>query len=166
VGPHNASMKMKRPATREIIPSNSNWPGQGDWRCRFKATLLNRSGAKIRRSAVAFSSASKSYRKCDEWVGASKKRWMSTSGLLVIIILSHCTCAAALVRAFRMPGRLWSLPHLSDESAILEVRKVADDIKEGRALHRFWCEVWVVSKTLCHNAWKRGEYYCELVDNG
>src|SRR5258708_37409694 len=73
-------MKMKRPAAREITPLKSDCSGQGDWICRFEATLLNRSWAKVRKSEGASSSAARSYRKYDDraWA-ASKKRWMSTS---------------------------------------------------------------------------------------
>ena len=66
-------MKMKSPDAREITLSKSDRSGQGDWRHWVKATLLNRYSAKVRRSSVVSLFAVGSYRKCDNWVGLSKK---------------------------------------------------------------------------------------------
>src|SRR5258708_7914938 len=44
-----------------------------------------------------------------------------------------------------------------DKSIFRVARKGADEIKEERPLHRPWCQIWIMAKTVCHNASKRGE---------
>src|SRR5258708_40199498 len=51
-----------------------------------------------------------------------------------------------------------------DESTFGGPRKFLDELKEERVLHRPWRQVWVVTKTFCHEASKRGEDYGEFVD--
>ena len=51
-----------------------------------------------------------------------------------------------------------------DESVLRLARKGADEIEEERAFHRLRSEVWVVAKVFCYNGPKRGEVYCEFVD--
>ena len=51
-----------------------------------------------------------------------------------------------------------------DESMLRMVRKGADGIKEERAFHRLRSEVRVVVQVFCYNGSKRGEEYCEFVD--
>ena len=43
-------------------------------------------------------------------------------------------------------------------------RKGADEIKEERALHRLWSEVWVVAEVFCYNGSKRGKEHSKFVD--
>ena len=51
-----------------------------------------------------------------------------------------------------------------DESALREVRKGADKIKEEGTFHRLRSKVWVVAKVLCYNCLKRWEDDGEFVD--
>src|SRR5258706_2187204 len=51
-----------------------------------------------------------------------------------------------------------------NESVLRVARKGADEIKEERAFHRFWSEVWVVVKVFCYNCSKGGEEYSKFVD--
>ena len=51
-----------------------------------------------------------------------------------------------------------------DESAFREATKFSDKLKEECVLHRPWRQVWVVTKTFCNEASKRGEEDCEFVD--
>ena len=43
-------------------------------------------------------------------------------------------------------------------------RKGADELKEERALHRFWSWVWVATEVFCYNCSKQGENYGEFVN--
>ena len=70
-------MKMNRPAAWEIILSNINRSGQGNFGDRREATLLNRYSAKIRKSEVVSLSAVKLHRKCDNWVELSTSKEMN-----------------------------------------------------------------------------------------
>src|SRR5258706_9162744 len=98
-------MKMKRPFAQEITLLKSDSLGHGVSRCQTDATKSNWCRAKVCKSALAPLSVARSY-KYDGWVRVSKKRWISTSGLLVMIILSHGACAVALVRTSKRRGRL------------------------------------------------------------
>ena len=110
------SMKMKRPAARDMTPLKSDSSGQFE-RCHFEDTQLNRLWANVRKSALDSPSPARSYRKCDKRIwGISKNRWMSTSGQLVTIDLSHGACEAASVKTFRKFGRLRASPHSSRAS--------------------------------------------------
>ena len=51
-----------------------------------------------------------------------------------------------------------------DESVLRVARKGADEIKEGRAFHRFRSEFWVLAEVFCNNGPKWGEVYGEFVD--
>src|SRR5258706_10958896 len=51
-----------------------------------------------------------------------------------------------------------------DKVTFWGTRKFADEVMEKRVLHRVWCYVWVVTKTFCHNASKRGKNYGKFVD--
>ena len=44
-----------------------------------------------------------------------------------------------------------------DERTFWVTREAADEVEEDKWLHRFWCQVWVAAKALCHNSPKRGE---------
>jgi len=107
---------MKRPFAREITLLKSNSLGHGVSRCQTEATESNWLQAKARRSSLASRSVARSYDKYDGLVRVPKKRWISTSALLVMMIFSHEACAAELVRAFRRRGRLLASPHLSSAS--------------------------------------------------
>src|SRR5258708_29354892 len=50
-----------------------------------------------------------------------------------------------------------------DERGFRVTRKGADELKEEMILHRLWCQVWVISKTVCYNLSKRREYPCDFV---
>src|SRR5260221_2896661 len=51
-----------------------------------------------------------------------------------------------------------------DESVFRVARKGADEIKEERILHRLWCQVWVIAKTVCYDLSKWREYPRKFVD--
>src|SRR5258708_26533354 len=51
-----------------------------------------------------------------------------------------------------------------DESVFRVARKGADEFKEEMILHRLWCQVWVIAKTVCYNLSKSREYSREFVD--
>ncbi len=50
-----------------------------------------------------------------------------------------------------------------DENLLRLARKGADEMKEERAFHRLWSEVWVVAKVFCYNGSKGGTEYGKLV---
>src|SRR5258706_9243272 len=97
---------MKRLFAQEMTLLKSNSLGHGVSRCQTKATESNWLRAKASRSPLASRSAARSYGTYDDWVRVSKKCWILTSVLLVMMIFSHEACAAALVRTFRRRGRL------------------------------------------------------------
>src|SRR5258706_4510704 len=97
---------MKRPFAREMTLSKSDSLGHGVSKCQTEATESNWLRAKVRRSALASRSVARSYDKYDDWVRAPKKRWISTSVLLVMMVFSHEARATALVRALRRRWRL------------------------------------------------------------
>src|SRR5258706_12197013 len=99
-------MNTKRPFAREMTPSKSDCSGQGVERHHCSATSVNSRWAKARRSILASPSVAKSCDEYDDRERAWKKRWISASGLLVIITLSHGAYSDASVRAFRRAGRL------------------------------------------------------------
>src|SRR5258706_11512521 len=107
---------MKRPFAREMTPLKSDSLGHGVSRCQTKATKSNWLWAKVRKSSLASRSVARSYDRYDGWVRVSKKRWISTSVLLVMMTFSHGACAAALVKIFRRRGQLLALPHSSSAS--------------------------------------------------
>src|SRR5258706_1258664 len=97
---------MKRPFAREMTLLKSVSLGHGVSKCQTEATESNWLRAKARRSLLASRSVARSYGVYDDWVRVSKKCWISTSVLLVMMIFSHGACAAALVRTLRRCGRL------------------------------------------------------------
>src|SRR5258706_10444677 len=107
---------MKRPFAREMTLLKSDSLGHGVSRCQSEATESNWLRAKSCRSALESRSVARSYDKCDGWVRVPKKRWISTSVLLVMMIFSHEACAAALVRISKRRGRLLASPHSSNAS--------------------------------------------------
>src|SRR5260221_6179340 len=48
-----------------------------------------------------------------------------------------------------------------DESVFWVASKGADEIEKEGILHRLWCHVWVITKTVCYNLSNRMEYSCE-----
>jgi len=44
-----------------------------------------------------------------------------------------------------------------DESVRWVARKVVDEVKEERVVHRLGCQIWVGAKMVCDNAPKRGK---------
>ena len=71
------------------------------------------------------------------------------------------------------PQDIWTAPRAAtlikcvndeDKSMFGGAWKFADKLKEERVVHRPRCQVWIVTKTFCNNAPKRGEGSCELVD--
>src|SRR5882757_9965427 len=102
----------------------------------------------------------------DDWLRLVKKRWISASGLLVMIILSHGARAAASLRTFRSTERLFPLPH-SSSASMTKTRACFGRLwmkSRKRVLHRLGCQIWVGAKTVCDNAPKRGEDPGECVD--
>ena len=99
-----------------MTPLKSDSLGHGVSRCQTEATELNWLWAKARKSSLASRSVARSYDKYDGWVRVPKKRWISTSVLLVMMIFSHEACVAALVRVFRRRGWLLASPHSSSVS--------------------------------------------------
>jgi hypothetical protein len=51
-----------------------------------------------------------------------------------------------------------------DKSVFGDARKVVDELKEERVVHRPWRQVWVVTKAFHHEPSKIGEDYGEFVD--
>ena len=51
-----------------------------------------------------------------------------------------------------------------DKSMLWVMREAANEVKEDKGLHQFWCQVWVAVKAFCHNPSKRGEDSGEFVD--
>src|SRR5260221_13460848 len=51
-----------------------------------------------------------------------------------------------------------------DERVFRVARKGADEFNEEIILHRLWCQVWVIAKTVCYNLSKWREYPREFVD--
>jgi len=80
---------------------------------------------------------------------------------------SKCDCVAQDFQEY------WTAPVIAtfvecindkDESMLWVARKVVDEVKEERVLHRLGCQIWVGAKTVCDNAPKRGEDSGECVD--
>src|SRR5882757_4001152 len=97
---------MKRPFARQMTLLKSDSLGHGVSKCQTEATESNWLRAKARRSPLASRSVARSYDTYADWMRVSKKCWISTSVLLVMMIFSHEACAAALVRTFRRRERL------------------------------------------------------------
>src|SRR5258706_12197711 len=107
---------MKRLFAQAMTVVKSGSLGHGVSKCQTEATESNWLWAKACRSSLASQSVARSYGTYDDWVRVSKKCWISTSVLLVTMIFSHETCAAALVRTFRRRGQLLASPHSSSAS--------------------------------------------------
>src|SRR6267154_6398658 len=97
---------MKRLFARKMTVSKLESLGHGVSKCQTEATDSNWLRAKACRSSLASRSVARSYGTYDDWVRVSKKCWISTSVLLVMMIFSHEACTAASVRTFRRRGRL------------------------------------------------------------
>ena len=53
-----------------------------------------------------------------------------------------------------------------DESMCWLAREATDAVKQERALHGLWSEVWIVTKAICYERSKRGEDSSQFSDQG
>ena len=51
-----------------------------------------------------------------------------------------------------------------DESMFWVARKVANEVKEERVLHRLGCQIWIATKTVCHDPSEGGKDFGEFGD--